>query len=240
MHEPDRNLEIYHNMVFSYEKEKQKNIFAYFLLVTAIFIFVITLTGVTNGISDWTSEYLTEHLGYTNKWSKTYGPPWFVHVMNDLSALGGKVILFIASLLVIGYYRIRKRYRMIWKFLFVIVGGSFILLGIKLIHAVEVPYEPTEILISNVASFPSGHAMMGMIFYFTIGVFITRRQRRSKLRSFTLISASIIIFLISVSRVLGAAHTVTEVLAGLSAGLIWLCICWIAERYLKLNYKWDF
>ena len=106
---------------------------------------------------------------------------------------------------------------------------------IKLIFADEAPYEPIDLLISNVADYPSGHAMLAIVFYFTIAVLLTRRQRREIVRRYTLISAAIIIFAIGVSRVVGAAHTVTEVLAGWSLGLMWLCLFWIAERYLEMK-----
>jgi len=229
----------YRGMVYSYEKDRQKLRFAYFLLSTASIVFLLTLIGVTNGVSDWIDYFLLDNLGYTNKWSKTYGSSLFVHTLNDLAALGGKVLLFIATTFIIIYYTIRKENKLLWKFLTVIIGGSFLLLFIKMFSAEDVPYEPIDLLVSSIATYPSGHAFMSMLFYLTIAVFLTRKQRRSEVRVYTFVFTSIIIFLIGISRILGAQHKLTEVLAGWSLAMIWLTCCWLIERFIKLHYKWD-
>ncbi len=230
----------YRGNVYSYEKDRQKLKFAYFLLSTASVVFLLTLLGVTDGVSEWIAYFLLDNLGYTNKWSKTYGSSLLVHTLKDLAALGGKVLLFIATTFIIIYYSIRKEYKLLWKFLTVIISGSFLLLFIKMIFAEDVPYEPIDLLLSSIATYPSGHAFMAMLFYLTIAVLLTRKQRRSEVRVYTFVSASIIIFLIGISRIFGgAAHNLTEVLAGWSLALIWVSCCWLIERFIKVNYKWD-
>ena len=229
----------YRGMVYSYENDRQKLRFAYFLLSTASIVFLLTLIGVTNGVSDWIDYFLLDNLGYTNKWSKTYGSSLFVHTLNDLAALGGKVLLFIATTFIIIYYTIRKEYKLLWKFLTVIIGGLFLLLVVKMMFAEDVPYEPIDLFLSSIAKYPSGHAYMALLFYLMIAVFLTRKQRRSEVRVYTFIFSSIIIFLIGISRILGAQHNLTEVLAGWSLAMIWLTCCWLIERFIKLHYKWD-
>jgi undecaprenyl-diphosphatase len=155
--------------------------------------------------------------------------------VDDIAALGGKVVLLLGVSLVAIYYKIRKEYKLLWKFLIVISIAVIIMIIIKLMFADEAPYEPIDLLISNVADYPSGHAMLAIVFYLTLAVLLTRRQRRKIVRIYTLISAIVIISAIGISRVVGAAHTVTEVLAGWSLGLIWLCLCWLTERYLGMK-----
>ena len=230
----------YRGMVYSYEKDRQKLRFAYFLLSTASIVFLLTLVEVTDGVSEWINYFLLDNLGYTNKWSNTYGSSLFRNTLNDLAALGGKVLLFIATTFIIIYYTIRKEYKLLWKFLTVIIGGSFLLLVIKMFFAEDVPYEPIDLLVNIIATYPSGHAFMSMLFYLTIAVLLTRKQRRSEVRVYTFVFASIIIFLIGISRIFGAAaHNLTEVLAGWSLALIWVSCCWLMERFIKVNYKWD-
>lgn len=229
----------YHGMVYSYSKDRRKLKFAYFLLATGFGVFFLTLIGVTDGVSEWIDYFLLENLGYTNKWSKTYGSSLLVHTLKDFSALGGKVLLFIATTFTVVYYKIRKENKLLWKFLIVIAGGSFLLLFMKMVFAEDVPYEPMDLLVSSISTYPSGHAFMAMLFYMTIAVLLTRKQRRSEVRVYTLVFTSIIIFLIGISRILGAQHNLTEVLAGWSLALIWLSCCWLIERFIKVNYKWD-
>ena len=230
----------YHGMVYSYSKDRQKLKFAYFLLASGCGIFLLTLLGVTDGISEWINNFLLDKFGYTNKWSTTYGSESFVHTMSDLSALGGRVILFIAVTFAVIYYKIRKENILLWKFFTVIFSGSFLLLLMKIVFAEDVPYEPTDLLISTIATYPSGHAFMAMLFYLTIAVLLTRKQRRTGVRIYTFVFTSIIIFLIGISRIFGgAAHNLTEVLAGWSLAMIWLSCCWLTERYIKIKYKSD-
>jgi undecaprenyl-diphosphatase len=230
---------LHRRSVYSYEKEKQKKNLAYLLLLTGFFVFLLTITGITDGLSGWIDYFLLDSLGYTNKWSKTYGPSWFVHTVNDISALGGKVLFFFIVLSVAVYYKIRKEYALQWKFLFVVLAGTFILFLIKLLFSDDIPYDPVELFISDIGGYPSGHTMIAIILYMTIAVLLTRRQRRQVVRTYTLISASTIIFLVGISRILAAKHDVTEVLAGWSLGLIWICICWLVERFIKINYNWE-
>ena len=154
--------------------------------------------------------------------------------------MGGRVILFIAVTFAVIYYKIRKENILLWKFFTVIFSGSFLLLLMKIVFAEDVPYEPTDLLISTIATYPSGHAFMAMLFYLTIAVLLTRKQRRTGVRIYTFVFTSIIIFLIGISRIFGgAAHNLTEVLAGWSLAMIWLSCCWLTERYIKIKYKSD-
>jgi undecaprenyl-diphosphatase len=235
MHESNNHKHHHTGIVYSYEKERQKKLTAYALLLTGLFVFILTLTGFTDSISSWTNSILLDKLGYTNKWSERFGPTWFLHFVDDIAALGGKVVIVLGVSLGLFYYKIRKEHMLLWKFLIVVSGAVIIMIIIKLTFADEVPYEPIDLLISNVADYPSGHAMMAIVFYFALAVLLTRRQRREIVRRYTLISAAIIIFAIGISRIVGAAHTVTEVLAGWSLGLMWLCLCWLTERYLEMK-----
>lgn len=218
---------------YSYESERLKKSIAYMLLIASLFLFISTLFGLTSGISDWMSSFLLKNLGYTNKWSKTFGPDWFVHTVNDISALAGKPLIFLSLVIVLAYYKIRKEHKLLWKFLLTILGGLFLLQLLKLVFANNIPNDPVEFFIDNISGYPSGHAMTAMIFYLTLAVFLTRKQRRHKVRIYTLITASAIIFLVGTCRIFGANHSFTQVLAGWSAGLAWLCICWLIERFIN-------
>lgn len=224
-----------HHYLYNYELERQKKIFATALLFFSIFTFFLTIIGFTDGISEIVNSALVHSLGYNNQWSQIIGPDWFVMITEDISALGGAVVIFIFLTAIAGYYYLKREEKRLWKLLFVVVGGGIILQFLKIIFAEEFPHDPTELITSAVSSYPSGHAMMATIFYLTVAVYRTRRHGRQKVRRYTIISAAVIVFLVGISRVLHGSHTVTEVLAGWSAGMIWLCLVWFLERYIKKN-----
>lgn len=221
--------------IYDYEAERQKKIWALIILFLGLLTFFLTIIGFTDGFSEMTASFLESKLGFTDKWSATYGPPWFVNLTEDLSALGGMIILLLFLAAITGYFSIRKRQKKLWKFLFIVIGGGFFMLIIKIIFAEEIPYEPLNLFLTTFSTFPSGHTMMGTIFYLSLAVYISRRQHSKRTRRYTIIVAVIIIFLIGVARVLCGSHSPTEVLAGWSLGMIWLCSCWFLERYLKHN-----
>ncbi|NNG26503.1 MAG: phosphatase PAP2 family protein [Ignavibacteriaceae bacterium] len=224
-----------HKYHYDHNLERKKKYWAFFFLSFSLLLFLFTLLGLTAEYSDRINELLIYQLGYTNKWSTNFGPSWFLHINNNLSSLGSAVVLLSFLVIAAGFYKISKQRKRLNKFLSVVIGGGIIMQILKIIFAEELPYEPIEFFTTTVSAFPSGHIMMATIFYFTLAVFITRWQRKKKLRRFTLIATSSLILLIAASRILSGAHTFTEVLAGWSAGMVWLSCCWLLERYIKNN-----
>jgi len=229
--------EVKYQHVFNYEADRQSKYWFLIILISSILFFLLSALGLLGWLSNLISNYLLQNLGYTNKWSKSYGPQWFVNLNGEFSALGGFPLMFIFLTVTIIYYHLRRETRRLWRLLFIIVVGGLVLLCTKIIFAPEIPDELMEIMTNQISSFPSGHAMMGTIFYTTLGVTISRRQHSRKTKRLTLITATVIIILIGISRILPGTHTVTEVLAGWSLGMIWLCLCWILERRIKKQLK---
>jgi len=224
-----------HKYHYDHNLERQKKSWAVFLLSLSLLLFIFTLTGLTQEFSERINDFLFNSLGYVNKWSTHYGPVWFLQMNNNFSSLGSSPVILFFLMIVSGYYSVRKQHKRLNKFLFVVLGGGILLLILKIIFADELPYEPIEIFITNISAYPSGHTMMATISYLTLAVFITRWQSRKKARRYTIIVASLLIFIIAASRILSGAHTFTEVIAGWSAGMAWLSVCWMLERYVKKN-----
>lgn len=231
----EHHLNHSHHIDGEYEKIKLPLVIS--LLVSAIIVFLITVSGFTDGFSEWTEQTLIEKLGYTTEWSVTYGPAWFNELTRDISALGGGVFLTIAVGSIVGYYYKNRDKRRMLRFLMIIIGGLLFMILMKTLFAYEVPSDTSENFIKTVETFPSGHAMMATIFYLTTAVYLTRKFRGTKIRRYYIIVASIIILLIGIARIFGANHTPTEVIAGWSLGLIWLCICWLIERFGKIRVE---
>ena len=221
------------HFIYDYELDRQKKNWAFLILSLSSFTFLLTMIGFTDGLSKIVSTFLHSKLGFTSKWTYTYGPDWWVNANKEIAALGGRMVLFIFTLVLVGYFTIRKKLRRLWKFVFILIGGVTIMTVFKIIFAQDLPYEPVQLITTTISSFPSGHTTMGTIFYLTLAVYIARAQHTSKTKRYTLVIGSILIVLIGFSRFLTGNHTVTEVLAGWSLGLIWLCLCWFLDRYIK-------
>ncbi|MFJ5767400.1 phosphatase PAP2 family protein [Lysinibacillus sp. NPDC093210] len=80
-------------------------------------------------------------------------------------------------------------------------------------------------------SFPSGHAMSGILYLFTVAYLLS--ENNTKARQIQLwIGAVVLTILIGLSRVAGARHFASDVLAGWSIGYTWFIICvfWYERR----------
>ena len=56
----------------------------------SLIVYLLSCFGAFDAFSAFISKSLYNALGYTNKWSHSYGPPWFVGMINDISALGSR------------------------------------------------------------------------------------------------------------------------------------------------------
>ncbi|WP_338652012.1 phosphatase PAP2 family protein [Lysinibacillus sp. Y5S-8] len=85
-------------------------------------------------------------------------------------------------------------------------------------------------------SFPSGHAMTGILYLFTIAYIFA--ENNSKGRKIVLwLGATILMVLIGLSRIAGARHFATDVLAGWSMGYTWFIICVIWYERRKKSFQ---
>ncbi|MFC0188352.1 phosphatase PAP2 family protein [Fictibacillus aquaticus] len=74
-------------------------------------------------------------------------------------------------------------------------------------------------------SFPSGHAMISLAFFFLLFIILSRviGASRSKTK-IILIVTGVFVFLVGFSRVYLGVHYPSDILAGFSAGLLWLML----------------
>ncbi|KEK11290.1 phosphatase PAP2 family protein [Lysinibacillus fusiformis] len=87
-------------------------------------------------------------------------------------------------------------------------------------------------------SFPSGHAMTGILYLFATAYILA--ENNSKNRKILLwVGATILMVLIGLSRIAGARHFATDVLAGWSMGYTWFIICVIWYERRKRTFQSD-
>ncbi|MCM3773601.1 phosphatase PAP2 family protein [Priestia aryabhattai] len=140
-------------------------------------------------------------------------------VFHGLSFLASKVMIIVLLAVLIVFLFFKKDYiGMISAFL-LILSGDIINKAVK--DAVE-RGRPLEGIEGD--SFPSSHAMMGILLYGLIIFFLTKHMNNQKLAKWYQRAITLIILLIGMSRILLREHFLTDVLAGYSLGLMWLIV----------------
>ncbi|MFJ8063464.1 phosphatase PAP2 family protein [Psychrobacillus sp. NPDC096426] len=86
-------------------------------------------------------------------------------------------------------------------------------------------------------SFPSGHAMVGLLYVFTIAYFLAEHQSNKKIRVLLWIGALLLAILIGLSRIAESRHFATDVLAGWMAGYTWFVFVALWYESRKNNFK---
>ena len=111
------------------------------------------------------------------------------------------------------------------------IGGSLGLnIGLKELFARHRPALWEQIMQVPFYSFPSGHAMVSLVFYAVL-VYGLIRQFRS-LRWLMLTVGTGLIAAIGFSRLYIGVHWPTDVVAGYAAGLVWLTLCFLLQALL--------
>lgn len=202
---------------------KEQKLFIIFFL-TGLFFFSLSSFGVFDEISAEVSSSLYNWLGYTNKWSRSYEPSWFVNMNGDLSAFGSKELVIIISTIFFFYLIVANRKSDAVKFFIAVAISLVFILIVKFINSGRDTVTLKEIYTETLANYPSGHTFIATVLYPSIAFFLSKTIDSTKLKSFYFISAIIIAVIVGISRITGSGHTVTEVIAGWSLGLSWFAI----------------
>ncbi|KKK39245.1 hypothetical protein WQ57_04845 [Mesobacillus campisalis] len=145
--------------------------------------------------------------------------------MQGVTELGSTFML--GLLLLISMIWLYVKHKNIWSALFyflAVAGGGLLNLGLKSYFARERP-SINVIIEADGFSFPSGHSMGSMTFYGFLS-YLTLRSKRKPLSKAGLVTLfGSLILLIGMSRIYLGVHYPSDVLAGYTAGIVWLVLC---------------
>lgn len=162
--------------------------------------------------------------------------PAFNALMNGLTAMGSTLIVLPIFVLVAGSLVASKRYGAALFLTVALVGSLAIDATMKLIFERPRPKLDYATVLPDY-SFPSGHAMNGVVFYVSIALIAwSVFGRRIGLISTAV--AAILAFGIGVSRIDLGYHYLTDVLGGWLAGVVWLLMVGAVFRIRPNVWQW--
>lgn len=157
------------------------------------------------------------------EWFAAHRVDWITDVMMLVSWIFGPVILPI--LVAVGAYFWARRTGQ-W-FNAIVLAGSMVLAGLlalvlKLV--VDRPRPPDEFWLVpdgvHTASFPSGHTLCATTLVLVTGYLAWRTERSWKVFAWWALASGIVVALVALSRMYLGYHFLTDVLAGVFAGLM--------------------
>ena len=150
-----------------------------------------------------------------------YKSPYLTSILYPITMLGStlSVILILIILLFVFYKKDKLFY---YKYLLINTVFSTLLMSI-LKNTIKRPRPEFKWIKQGGYSYPSGHTITALVLYGTL-ILIVNKTIKGKKKHILNIILSIIIFLISLSRIYFAAHYFTDVLASILLGFIILIV----------------
>jgi undecaprenyl-diphosphatase len=138
-----------------------------------------------------------------------------------VTRFGSTVYLTVVGSAAVIFFLLVKWHRAALLFLIASAGQIVLHHGFKYLIGRSRPEPIVAYAIDDSYSFPSGHAIAGLVVYLTIAWLIANRLPARSARIAIITAATLVIAAIGISRVYFGVHHLTDVLGGWIAGLIW-------------------
>jgi undecaprenyl-diphosphatase len=162
-----------------------------------------------------------------------WGPPWFEMMVRDVTSLGGTVVLTLFTLAAMGFMLLTRKWG---GALFVVVsvaGGTLISSVLKHFFDRARPDVVPHLMEATSASFPSGHSMLAMVTYLTLGAVLAEVQDKPRIKIYILGWAVFLALAVGLSRIYLGVHWPTDVMAGWCIGSAWALLCGSVALWLQ-------
>lgn len=160
------------------------------------------------------------------------GHPWVAEVMRDLSGLGSTAVLALVTAMTVGYLALVSEWAMALLVTTAVVTGSVAVTLLKAGFGRMRPGADFAELIAPGLSFPSGHAGISAIVFLTLGAMLASTRSPVIERMYILGMATLMTFLVGLSRITLGVHWATDVLAGWVFGAAWALVWLLLARRL--------
>lgn len=172
-------------------------------------------------------------------WFGAHSTPVVTEVMRLLSRLHGP---FAMTAMVCGlalFLAWKRQWRWLVMFLIAVPGGMLLNAVIKEIIHRPRPHFSDLMLTLTTYSFPSGHAAAATLFYGFLATYMIVHLRAQRWRVLVALIAFFLIAAIGLSRIYLRVHYLSDVLGGMSEGVAWLALCWMAMNTLRQRTHGD-
>ena len=113
------------------------------------------------------------------------------------------------------------------------IGGSLLNILLKHFFQRQRPVLENPLVTLSSFGFPSGHTMGATLFYGLLALLITFSMTSWFWRALVFLAAFLIVAAIGITRIYLGAHYLTDVLAAIAAGGVWLALCWTAVESFR-------
>jgi undecaprenyl-diphosphatase len=180
------------------------------------------LSGADHGLATWFHERLT---------------PVFVTVLRAFAEFGsGEWIGLIVFALVL-FFAWKRWWPSLVTLIVAVPGGMLLNEWLKILVHRHRPFVDGPFVDWSGYSFASGHTIGATLLYGQLLLFVLPALKARHWRLLCILSAISLVLLVGFSRIALGAHFLTDVLAAIFFGTVWLTFCLIAGKSIGKRYR---
>jgi membrane-associated phospholipid phosphatase len=196
-------------------------------VINAVFLFQppTAILGLANpfqsadqGIATWFHERLT---------------PTFASVLHALTEVGSGKWIGIVLFALILFFVWKRWWRSLGTLLIAVPGGMLLNEWLKLAVHRDRPFVEGSFVDWSGYSFASGHTIGATLLYGQLLLFLLPLLKTRHLRLLCIFSAASLVLLVGFTRIALGAHFLTDVLAAIFFGIVWLMLCTVLGKSVR-------
>ncbi len=161
-------------------------------------------------------------------WAISRRSPAATSFFNFMSIVGGPLGLAILVAVVVIALLFLRRFRWVLYLMVTVGGGALLNMELKRYFARARPDLVEMLRQAHGYSFPSGHAMGSTVVFGALSYLAFRTATRWSVKSAALALGITLVLAVSLSRVYLGVHWISDVVAGITAGTLWVVITTMA------------
>jgi membrane-associated phospholipid phosphatase len=170
------------------------------------------------GIATWFHQHLT---------------PTFVSVLHALSEFGSAEWIGIVLSTLVLFFAWRRWWPSLITVIIAVPGGMLLNEWLKMLVHRHRPFVDGPFVDWSGYSFASGHTIGATLLYGQLLLFLLPSLKRRHLRVLCIASAVSLVLLVGFTRIALGAHFLTDVLAAIVFGIIWLMLCLVLGNSVR-------
>ena len=159
------------------------------------------------------------------RWLHARATPALTSTMIFISYLGAPLATIVIGLASAVFFLWQRQRYAFLALVLAVPGGALLNVITKYAIARHRPTFADPILTLTSYSFPSGHALGSTVLYGVLAAVAVWTVTNRRWRVLTVASASLLIVLVSFSRIYLGVHYLSDVVAGVLGGIVWLALC---------------
>ena len=157
----------------------------------------------------------------------------FVTVLRCFTEFGSSEWIGVTLFFVVLFFVWKRWWPSLVTLIIAVPGGMLLNEWVKVLVHRQRPFVEGPFVDWSGYSFASGHTIGATLLYGQLMLLILPALKARHWRRLTVFSAVLLVALVGFSRIALGAHFLTDVLAGIVFGIIWLALCVVAGRPIR-------